>query len=126
MKITPYLLWLNGFENYAGRQQCWKRIEKSPLSGHTIDMQVEPACRGGLWLVRYRAQDTRCDCYLRSFQDLMKLSEVLANNRDGYTDVNPIEIYVPHTYVENGWERGSEDQDSFNDILYMYIDDYPY
>lgn len=123
MKITPYLLWLNGFQNQAGRQQCWRRVEKSPLSDHTIEMQVEPACINGLWLVRYRALDTKCDCYLRTFQDLMALSEVFANNRHGYTDVDPIEIYVPHTYVQDDWERGDLDQQSFDEYKYRYIDE---
>lgn len=127
MKITPYLLWLNGFQNYAGRQQCWRRIEKSPLSGHTIEMQVEPAAIQGLWLVRYRSTGVRCpvscDCYLKTFQDLMSLSEVFARNCHGYTDVNPIEIYVPHSYVEDDWERGDYDQMSFDAYKYRYIDE---
>lgn len=123
MKITPYLLWLNGFQPFVGRQQCWYRIEKSPLSGHTIEMQVEPACINGLWLVRYGALDTSCACYLKTFQDLMSLSEVFARNRHGYSDVNPIEIYVPHTYVEDDWERGDYDQMSFDEYKYRYIDE---
>ena len=123
MKITPYLLWLNGFQNYAGRHQCWRRVEKSPFSNHKIEMQVEPACIDGLWLVRYRAQDTTCDCYLRTFNDLMSLSEVFARNRHGYSDVDPIEIYVPHTYAQDDWERGDLDQQSFDEYKYKYCNE---
>ena len=123
MKITPYLLWLNGFQNYAGRQQCWRRVEKSPLSDHTIEMQVEPACNNGLWLVRYRAIGTTCDCYLKTFQDLMALSEVFARNCHGYSDVNPIEIYIPKAYTTGDWIRGDYDQSTFDEYKYRYIDE---
>lgn len=120
MKITPYLLYINGFDNYAGRNNCWRRIESNPVSGHNIEMQVEPACINGLWLVRYRAMDTTCDCYLKSFQDLMALSEIFARNREGYTDVKPIEICIPEIYTRRDWERGDYDQFAFNEKTYQY------
>ena len=120
MKITPYLLQLNGFETYPGRKNCWRRVNKGHKTGHVIEMQVEPAGINGLWLVQYRALDTTCNCYLKTFQDLMSLSEVFARNRHGYTDVEPIEVYVPNIYTECDWERGEYDQFGFDENTYEY------
>ena len=124
MKITPYLLYINGFDNYGGRNNCWRRIETGKPSDHKIEMQVEPAAIQGLWLVRYRSTGVRCpvscDCYLKTFQDLMALSEIFARNREGYTDVKPIEICVPEIYTSGDWERGDYDQFAFNEKTYQY------
>ena len=124
MKITPYLLYLNGFDNHGGRNNCWRRVETGKLSDHKIEMQVEPAAIQGLWLVRYRSTGVRCpvscDCYLKTFQDLMALSEVFARNREGYTDVEPIEVYIPNMYSLDDWERGEYDQFGFNEYKYSY------
>lgn len=124
MKITPYLLYINGFDIYGGRNNCWRRIESNPASGHNIEMTVEPAAIQGLWLVSYRANQVRCpvccDVYLKSFQDLMALSEIFARNREGYTDVKPIEICIPEIYTREDWERGDYDQFAFNEKTYQY------
>lgn len=124
MKITPYLLWLNGFENLG--MNLWKRVEKGLFSGHEIHFQIEPTLEDtGLWLIRYfvfkdGVACQRCEFCTRSFQDLMQFSEVMARNRYGYSDVDPIEIYVPHTYTQNDWERGDYDQLAFNETTYSY------
>lgn len=120
MKITPYLLHLNGFTPYKGRKECWERLNTSKLSGHDIWMMVEPACAYGDWHVQYVAPGVKCDFYVHTFQDLMAFSEVMARNRHGYTDVDPIEVYVPNIYTEYDWERGEYDQFAWNEREYRY------
>ena len=121
MKITPYLLWLNGFEPYEGRTECWKRVTFNPLTARTIEMIVEPACNNCLWKVYYHASGVSCEFYVKTYQDLMKFSEVMANNRHGYTDVEPIVLTIPDFYTENDWERGDLDQGLFDEKIYQYV-----
>lgn len=128
MKITPYLLWLNGFEPCDVETGCWRRIisnqVSNPASLHTIEMIIFPA-ENGLWDVRYYvygvpACGADCRFLVQTYQDLMKFSGVMANNRHGYTDVEPIILTIPSQYTENDWERGDLDQALFNEKTYRY------
>lgn len=121
MKITPYLLWLNGFKPYEGRTECWRRVEINPFTTNTIEMIVEPACFNCVWKVYYRAPEVKCELYIKTFQDLMKFSEVMSNNRHGFTEVHPIVLTIPNFYTENDWERGDLDQGLFDEKIYQYV-----
>ena len=119
MKITPYLLWLNGFEPYNVGTGCWRQMLSNPITSHTMEMIISPA-NNGLWDIRYHAYGVDCGFRVRTYQDLMKFSEVMANNRHGYTDVGPIMLTIPSQYTENDWERGDLDQNLFNEKTYQY------
>ena len=124
MKITPYLLYLNGFDIYAGRINCWRKIEWGKHSEHVIEIQVEPAAIQGLWLVQYNVTGVRCpvscSCYLKTWQDLVDFSKLFERNHEGYTNVKPIKIKIPEIYTHNNWERGIYDQVNFDVYKYSY------
>ena len=133
MKITPYLLALNGFTQVTGVGiEFWRRVEVGHNglkhliidikqgNGHEDGYQNVEYDVPGVWHVDVYGPGVFVALQVKQFQDLMALSEIIARNQHGFTDVPPIEIGVPDIYTANDWERGDYDQYLWDDHSYSY------
>lgn len=139
MKITPYLLVLNGFKEVeTSWGSYWKRVEidkpKNDWGQWEFIIDITPGdyCgefapvkyeAAGVWTVSVTAPGLYLHMHIKDFCDLMALSEVIARNQHGFEQIHPIEIYVPEVYVANDWERGDWDQERWDEINYKYLDE---
>ena len=120
MKITPYLLALNGFKPYEGRQECWTITNKSTRTLGMITVTIEPACSKGAWKLNYTGPCVSCDLYVTRFEDLQKFLDVMAANQYDYEDIKPVTVNIPHIYFAGWWARGNWDQENFDEYKYKY------
>lgn len=120
MKITPYLLALNGFDPYEGRKNCFERINTSVRNGLQIRVNIEPTGIQGAWMVNYTAPGVICHLYVKEFHELQSFLELISKNRLGYEDIQPVLVGIPKTYFEKWWSRGNFDQDNFDQFTYKY------
>lgn len=124
MEITPYLLWLNGFEEDP-QTQIWTRINPGNTAGAnkekiTCRMMVQPTMWPHVWKVQYEGPGHRYIGHIGSFQDLMAISEAIAHNSGFYTTTDPIEVYVPEIYTADQWFRGDYDQSTWDSSKHVY------
>lgn len=139
MKITPYLLALNGFQvventdtHYWRRMETYKPgnswgewqfiIDITPGNkcGEFVPVKYEAI---GVWNVSVAAPGLYMHIHIKDFYDLIAISEVIARNQHGFENIPSVEIHVPEIYVENNWERGEFDQSHWDDRSYSYIPD---
>ena len=139
MKITPYLLALNGFQEVENtHMHYWHRMEtykpKNSWGQWEFIIDITPGnyCgefepvkyeTTGVWTVSVAAPGLYLHMHIKDFRDLMALSEVIARNQHGFEQIPPIEIYVPEVYTANDWERGEFDQKHWDEINYKYLDE---